>query len=78
MWLSDKILNDIKGKKVGMKLKSWMMLGCLGAALLGAKEFYPEGNFESSKIKPLHIRRFDYTSGKSVGLKPNQGLTERV
>ena len=68
----------MKGERVGMKLKSWMMLGCLGAALLGAKEFYPEGNFESAKIKPLHIRRFDYTSGKSVGLKPNQGVTERV
>ena len=47
-----------------MKHTMLAVLLCSFAAMLPAKEFYPAGDFEGKQIKPLHIMRGDFTTGK--------------
>ena len=47
-----------------MKHTMLAVLLCSFAAMLPAKEFYPAGDFEGKEIKPLHIMRGDFTTGK--------------
>lgn len=60
-----------------MKSKKFAMLLCCCAAMLSAKELYPAGDFEGKQIKPLHIMRGDFTTGKRQTAKTSD-VFERV